>query len=56
MVLPCRVEIPDRALLAQLDGIPVGGEVRARIHGGTRSLVYVWFGGLLEFFHERIWF
>jgi hypothetical protein len=55
-VLPARVEVVDEELIAQLAAMPVGLEVRARIHCGSRSLGYVWFGDLLEFFHEHVLF
>ncbi len=55
-VLPARVEIHDPDLAAQLSGMPVGLEVRARIHCGTRSLGYVWFSDLIEFVYEHLLF
>jgi biotin carboxyl carrier protein len=56
VVLPCWVQITDPELVAQLDAMPLGVEVRAKVHCGERSLGYVWFGGLLEFFYEHVWF
>lgn len=56
VVLPARVEVADRELAEQLDTMPVGVEVRARVHCGPRAVGYVWFGGLLEFLYERLWF
>ncbi|MFO0925504.1 MAG: HlyD family efflux transporter periplasmic adaptor subunit [Gemmataceae bacterium] len=56
VVLPARVEIADAELAAQLETLPVGVEVRARVHCGPRAVGYVWFGGLLEFLYERLWF
>jgi biotin carboxyl carrier protein len=55
-VLPARVEIIDPDLTAQLSGLPVGLEVRARIHCGHRSLGYVWFSDLIEFLYEHLLF
>jgi multidrug efflux pump subunit AcrA (membrane-fusion protein) len=56
VVLPARVEIVDRELLGQLAHMPVGLEVRARIHCGSRSVGYVWFGDLIEFLYEHLLF
>jgi multidrug efflux pump subunit AcrA (membrane-fusion protein) len=56
VVLPARVRITDRDLLAQLKTLPVGVEVRAKVHCGYRALGYVWFFDLLEFFYEHVWF
>lgn len=56
VVLPARVEITDPALIEQLETMPAGVEVRARVHCGPRAVGYVWFGGLLEFLYERLWF
>lgn len=56
VVLPARVEIVDRDLLAQLANMPVGLDVRARIHCGSRSLGYVWFSDLIEFLYEHLLF
>jgi multidrug efflux pump subunit AcrA (membrane-fusion protein) len=55
-VLPARVEITDPELSAQLSGLPVGLEVRARIHCGNRALGYVWFADLIEFLYEHLLF
>ena len=55
-VLPARVEITDPELLAQLAGMPVGLEVRARIHCGSRPLGQVWFSDLIEFVYEHLLF
>jgi biotin carboxyl carrier protein len=55
-VLPARVEINDPELAAQLSGMPVGLEVRARIHCGSRSLGYVWCSDLIEFVYEHLLF
>jgi multidrug efflux pump subunit AcrA (membrane-fusion protein) len=56
VVLPVKIEIADPELAGQLGTMPVSVEVRARIRCGRRSLGYVWFSDLLEFFYERIWF
>ncbi len=56
VVLPVRVQIVDPELLPQLASFPVGMEVRARVHCGTRSIGRVWFGDLVEFFYEHLWF
>jgi biotin carboxyl carrier protein len=56
VVLPVRVAIADAELLTQLASLPVGLEVRARVHCGSRSLGRVWFGDLLEYFYEHVWF
>jgi biotin carboxyl carrier protein len=55
-VLPARVEITDPELVAQLSGMPVGLEVRARIHCGSRPLGQVWFSDLIEFLYEHLLF
>jgi hypothetical protein len=56
VVVPARVEIIDTELLGQLDTLPVGVELRARIHCGNRPLGYVLFCDLMEFFFEHVWF
>jgi multidrug efflux pump subunit AcrA (membrane-fusion protein) len=56
VVLPARVQITDRDLLTQLDGMPVGVEVRAKVHCGPRAAGYVWFFDLWEFFFEHVLF
>ncbi len=56
VVLPARVQIGDRDLLTQLEGMPVGVAVRARVRCGARPLGYVWFFGLWEFFYEHVVF
>jgi biotin carboxyl carrier protein len=53
-VLPTRVEITDPELAAQLAGLPVGLEVRARIDCGPRAVGAVWFGDLIEFFWDHV--
>lgn len=55
-VLPVRVQIADRQLLTQLEAMPVGVEVRARIHCGRHPAGYVWFFDLWEFLHEHLLF
>ncbi len=56
VVLPARVEITDRDLLTQLEAMPVGVEVRARVNCGRRALGYVWFADLWEFVYEHLLF
>jgi multidrug efflux pump subunit AcrA (membrane-fusion protein) len=56
VVLPARVQITDRDLLTQLDGMPVGVEVRAKVDCGRRPIGYVWFGGLWDYFYEHVLF
>lgn len=56
VVLPARVQIADIDLIAQLEQLPVGVDVRAKVNCGQRALGYVWFHDLLEFFYERLVF
>ncbi|MBL8821053.1 MAG: efflux RND transporter periplasmic adaptor subunit [Planctomycetia bacterium] len=60
VVLKCRVEIGDdlRAKIEQLkgDGMPVEVMVQAKVNCGQRSIGYVWFYQLWEFFFEHIVF
>jgi multidrug efflux pump subunit AcrA (membrane-fusion protein) len=56
VVLPTRVRIDDPELLAQLDAMPVGVEVRAKVRCGRHALGYVWFFDLWEFFYEHVLF
>ena len=44
--------------LSQLrpSALTLGGEVRAKIHCGSRSLGYVWFHDIYEFFESQILF
>jgi biotin carboxyl carrier protein len=56
VVLPARIQITDRDLLTQLEGMPVGVEVRAKVHCGRRPAGYVWFFELWEFFYEHLLF
>jgi multidrug efflux pump subunit AcrA (membrane-fusion protein) len=56
VVLPVRVQVADSELASQLHGLPVGLEIRAKVHCGQRSLGVVWFGDLVEFFYEHLWF
>jgi biotin carboxyl carrier protein len=56
VVLPARVEIVDGDLLGELGRTPVNLEVRARIDCGLRPVGRVWFGDLLEFLYEHLWF
>jgi biotin carboxyl carrier protein len=55
VVLPARVRI-GKDLAGQLGGMPVGVEVRAKVHCGDRSVAYVWFFDLAEFFYEHVLF
>src|SRR5262249_11345544 len=56
VVLPARVQITDRDLLTQLEAMPVGVEVRAKVHCGQHAVGYVWFFDLWEFFYEHVLF
>jgi multidrug efflux pump subunit AcrA (membrane-fusion protein) len=56
VVVPARVRIVDPELLAQLETMPVGVELRAKIDCGNRALGYVLFCDLMEFFFEHVWF
>jgi multidrug efflux pump subunit AcrA (membrane-fusion protein) len=56
VVLPARARITDRDLLTQLDGMPVGVEVRAKVDCGRRPVGYVWFAGLWDFLYEHVLF
>jgi hypothetical protein len=56
VVLPVRVQVVDPELLPQLRALPVGLEVHARVQCGPRALGRVWFGDLVEFFYEHLWF
>jgi multidrug efflux pump subunit AcrA (membrane-fusion protein) len=56
VVLPARVQITDRDLLTQLDRMPVGVEVRAKVDCGPRPVGCVWFGGLWDFLYEHVLF
>jgi len=56
VVLPARVTIADAELAAQLEKMPVGVEVRARVNCGAHALGYVWFHDLWEFVYERLLF
>jgi biotin carboxyl carrier protein len=56
VVLPARVRIVDDDLIAQLENMPVGLEVRAKVHCGPRSIGGVWFHELWEFFYEHLIF
>ncbi len=56
VVLPIRVKVIDPALLPRLDSVPVGVEIRAKIHCGQRSLGYVWFRDLIEAYYQRLLF
>lgn len=56
VVLPARVRIDDDDLTAQLESLPVGLEVRAKVHCGPRPLGQVWFYELWEFLYEHVLF
>ncbi len=56
VVLPVIVQVSDEALLPQLEDLPVGVEVRAKIHCGSRSAGYVWFYEFWDFVYEHILF
>jgi multidrug efflux pump subunit AcrA (membrane-fusion protein) len=56
VVLPARVRIADAGLAGQLEQLPVGVEVRARVHCGPRALGYVWFHDLWDFIYQRLLF
>ena len=56
VVLPMRIAVTDPSLLGQMDQMPVGVEVRARIHCGAASAGTVWFGELWDFVYERFVF
>ena len=56
VVLPARVSLTDRDLLTQLEGMPVGVEVRAKVNCGARAAGYVWFSDLWEFLYEHLFF
>ncbi len=53
--LMARVEIVDIPR-EELDTMPVGAEVKARIRCGNRAIGYVWFHELWEFFYEHVLF
>ena len=55
VVLPARAQIVDRDLLTQLEGMPVGVELR-KIDCGRRAVGYVWFGEIWEFVYEHLVF
>lgn len=56
VVLPARVRLSDPELLQQVESMPVGVEVRAKVNCGSRSVGYVWFNDLWEFFYEHVLF
>jgi multidrug efflux pump subunit AcrA (membrane-fusion protein) len=56
VVLPARAGLADRGLVTQLERMPVGVAVRARISCGDASAGYVWFGELWDFIYERFLF
>lgn len=56
VVLPARVRLEDPELASQLDSLPVGGEVHAKVRCGSYPIGYVWFHELWEFLYERVLF
>jgi biotin carboxyl carrier protein len=56
VVLPARVRIVDDDLIRQVENLPVGLEVRSKVHCGPRSVGAVWFHELWEFFYEHVIF
>ncbi len=56
VVLPTRVRIVDEDLIQQFESMPVGLEVRSKVHCGSRSVGAVWFHELWEFFYEHVIF
>jgi hypothetical protein len=56
VVLPARVRITDEELIKQLENMPVGLEVRTRVHCGPHSIGAVWFHELWEFVYEHVIF
>jgi hypothetical protein len=56
VVLPARARITDPDLVRQLEHLPVGVEIRAKINCGESSLGYVWFSEAWEFLYERLLF
>lgn len=56
VVLPARVTITDRALLGQLERMPVGVEIHARIQCGHASAGYVLFNEIWTFLYEKFIF
>ncbi len=55
-ILRARVQLTGDLSRAELDKMPVGAETRVMIHCGKRSIGYVWFYELWEFFYERVLF
>lgn len=56
VVLPARVRIVDEELIQQVESMPVGVEVRSKVHCGPHSVGAVWFHELGEFFYEHVIF
>jgi biotin carboxyl carrier protein len=56
VVLPARVRIVDDDLIQQMENLPVGLEVRSKVHCGPRSIGAVWFHEVWEFFYEHVIF
>ena len=56
IVLPARVTITDQMLVSQLETMPVGVEVHARIQCGNACAGYVWFDEIWNFLYERFVF
>ncbi len=55
-VLRARIQLGGDLSREELNKMPVGAEVRVMIHCGKRSIGYVWFYELWEFFYERVLF
>jgi hypothetical protein len=56
VVLPARVRISDPELAEQLEHLPVGLEVRAKVHCGPRPIGQAWFHQAWEFLYEHVIF
>jgi biotin carboxyl carrier protein len=56
VVLPVRARINDAELVSQLEKLPVGVEIKAKVNCGRRALSYVWFAELWDFLYENLIF
>jgi biotin carboxyl carrier protein len=56
VVLPARVRIVDDELIQQMENMPVGLEVRTKVHCGSRSIGAVWLHEVWEFCYEHLIF
>jgi biotin carboxyl carrier protein len=56
VVLPARVQIDDAELAGLLETMPVGLEVRTKVHCGSRPIGHVWFYEIWEFVYEHLLF